>query len=478
MNNENRNRASHARRRPENAAAPRTARTVQPQPGNSVRRSSPGVSRRSSAPRSTVQTTRAVARTDSSRKITKQENKLVKAQNRRREAAIAEAKWQEDIVRVRGGIDGAMLAIILILVALGSITVFSASYPEASRLTGDGMTYIKNQILYVVVGLAIMAFMAWFPIRAYRSWAPVTAYAVASVLLIVVLFYGTAVGVTKRWIPLGPINIQPSEIMKLGIILMIAWYFDKYESQMNNSKVPFKEQYKWNTIFPILILGMACGLVLIGKHLSGTIIVGMIGLLMLIVGGCKLKWLFATGIPIAAAAISAFLIANPYALKRITTFTDENADKLDELYQTTQSIYAIGSGGLFGVGLGESRQKFSYLSAAHTDFIFAIWCEEWGFLGAVALIALFILFMWRGYVIALRAPDKFTMLTAFGITTHVGIQAFFNMCVVADMFPNTGITLPFFSYGGSSLIVLLFEMGILLAISRQYYRKKSDLRRK
>ena len=266
--------------------------------------------------------------------------------------------------------------------------------------------------------------------------------------------------------------------MKLAIILMIAWYFDKYEKQMNDPRHGFGEQFKWNTIYPILILGAACGLVLIGKHLSGTIIVGMIGLLMLIVGGCNLKWLFATGIPLAAAAIGGFLALNPYALKRITTFTDDNADKLDELYQTTQSIYAIGSGGLFGVGLGESRQKFSYLSAAHTDFIFAVWCEEWGFIGAVTLIALFLLFMWRGYVIALRAPDKFTMLTAFGITTHVGIQAFFNMCVVADMFPNTGITLPFFSYGGSSLIVLLFEMGILLSISRQYYRKKSDLRKK
>ena len=357
--------------------------------------------------------------------------------------------------------------------------MFSASYPEAVRKTADGMTYIKSQILYVVIGFAIMALMAWvIPVNFYRSWAPVTAYIVAVLLLIIVLFYGTAVGVTKRWIAVGPINIQPSEIMKLAIILMIAWYFDKYEKQMNDPRHGFGEQFKWNTIYPILILGAACGLVLIGKHLSGTIIVGMIGLLMLIVGGCNLKWLFATGIPLAAAAIGGFLALNPYALKRITTCTDDNADKLDELYQTTQSIYAIGSGGLFGVGLGESRQKFSYLSAAHTDFIFAVWCEEWGFIGAVTLIALFLLFMWRGYVIALRAPDKFTMLTAFGITTHVGIQAFFNMCVVADMFPNTGITLPFFSYGGSSLIVLLFEMGILLSISRQYYRKKSDLRKK
>lgn len=464
MNNDNRNRARRARQHPE----------TNPQHGRQVVSHPPNPS-----PKTGTSSTRAVTKVDP-----KRENKLAKARRKKRDAAVAEAKWQEDIVRVRGGVDGVMLAIILILVALGCITVFSASYPEAVRKSMenpnvDGMTYVRSQILYVVIGFAAMALMAWvIPVNFYRSWAPLTAYVVAILLLIIVLFYGTAVGVTKRWIPLGPINIQPSEIMKLAIILMIAWYFDKYERQMNDSRPGFREQFKWNTIYPILILGLACGFVLIGKHLSGTIIVGMIGLLMLIVGGCNLKWLFATGIPLAGVAIGGFLALNPYALKRITTFTDENADKLDELYQTTQSIYAIGSGGLFGVGLGESRQKFSYLSAAHTDFIFAIWCEEWGFIGAVFLIVLFLLFMWRGYVIALRAPDKFTMLTAFGITTHVGIQAFFNMCVVADMFPNTGITLPFFSYGGSSLIVLLFEMGILLSISRQYYRKKSDLYRK
>jgi len=481
MNNENRNRASHARRRPEQitpGSRSRSARPAQTVPKPAA--SASGTVNRPSEPKKTAGTaakTRAVTAVKANagtKAVAKRDQKLAKE----RRNARAEARWQEDIVRVRGGIDGAMLAIILVLVALGSITVFSASYPEAVRKTGDGMTYIRNQIGYVLLGLGAMAFMAWFPIEKYRRWAPVTAYSVAALLLIIVLFIGTSEGVTKRWIDLGPVNIQPSEVMKLAIILMIAWYFDKYENRMNDLRQPFKIRYRWNTIYPIVILGAACGLVLIGKHLSGTIIVGMIGLLMLIVGGCKLKWLFATGIPLAAAAIGGFLALNPYALKRITTKLDENADKLDELYQTTQSIYAIGSGGLFGVGLGESRQKFGYLTAAHTDFIFAVWCEEWGFLGAAALIALFILFMWRGYVIALRAPDKFTMLTAFGITTHVGIQAFFNMCVVADMFPNTGITLPFFSYGGSSLVVLLFEMGILLAISKQYYRKKSDLRKK
>ena len=138
-------------------------------------------------------------------------------------------------------------------------------------------------------------------------------------------------------------------------------------------------------------------------------------------------------------------------------------------------MYAIGSGGIFGVGLGASRQKYSYLGAAHTDFIFSIWCEEMGFVGAVLLIVLFILFVWRGYVIALRAPDKYTMLTAFGITTHIGLQAFLNMCVASDLIMNTGVTLPFFSYGGSALVITLAEMGILLKISRRFYRRKEDI---
>lgn len=465
MNNENRNRAGHAH------------------PAQGQTRSAPVPQQRRTASAQT-QTTRAVTvkKTEDKEKklakIAKKENKLIQAEQKKREAAVAEAKWQNGIVRVRGGIDGTMLTIILILVAFGSIAVFSASYPEAVRKEGDGMVYIIKQIQFVLMGLAAMTFMIFFPIRWYRKWAPVLAYGIAVILLVITPFVGTSEGVTTRWIDVGPFNVQPSEVMKLAIILMLAWYIDKYDDLMNDSSLPFGTQYKWNTFFPIAILGFACILVLVGKHLSGTIIVGMIGLLMLLVGGCNMKWLFATGTPIAAVVLPLFLVLNPYAWKRLTTFADDNADTLDELYQTTQSIYAIGSGGLFGVGIGESRQKFSYLSAAHTDFIFAIWCEEWGFLGALVLILLFLLFLWRGYVIALRAPDKFTMLTAFGITTHVGIQAFFNMCVVADMFPNTGITLPFFSYGGSSLIVLLFEMGILLAISRQYYRKKSELRRK
>ena len=266
-------------------------------------------------------------------------------------------------------------------------------------------------------------------------------------------------------------NIQPSEIMKVSLVLILAWYIDKYRDKMKKCTA-FWETYKYGTLFPALFVGVACGLVILEKHLSGTVILGVLGLAVMIVGGCHLWYTLATALAGGTAAVAVFLMANPYALKRITTFTSENADKLGEAWQTTQGILAIGSGGLFGVGFSESRQKFGYVSMAHNDFIFTIWCEELGFVGAVLLIALFGVFVWRGYVIAMRAPDTFSMLTVFGITTQVGLQAFLNMMVVCDIIPNTGISLPFFSYGGSSLIMLMVEMGLILSISRQYYRKK------
>jgi cell division protein FtsW len=208
------------------------------------------------------------------------------------------------------------------------------------------------------------------------------------------------------------------------------------------------------------------------KHLSGTIIMGLIGLCVMIIGGVHFGWMMTVAGVGGLSAIAAFLAANPYAWERITSFADENADKLDEAWQTTQGLYAIGSGGALGVGLGASRQKYSYVSEAQNDFIFTIWCEELGFVGAVALIILFLLFIWRGYVIAMRAPDTYSALVVFGIISQVGIQAFLNIGVVTDVLPNTGIALPFFSYGGTSLIILLMEMGVVLSISKHSYQKK------
>ncbi len=393
-------------------------------------------------------------------------------------AAEKERKWQEDIVRVRGGVDKVMLAIILLLLCLGSLMVFSASYPVAmaDKHITDSLYYVKRQLIFVGVGAVIMMLASVFPYRWYKKWGPFAAYGVSLLLLIAVLFIGKSEGEAKRWIGVGSFTIQPSELMKVSLVLILAWYIEKFKPEID-ARLDRKQTILYSVVGPGVFVGAACGLILLERHLSGTIITGLVALAVMFVGGCHFGW--TTLIFGAAGAICGgiFLLANPYALKRITTFTDDNADIMDEMYQTNQSIYAIGSGGLFGLGFGQSRQKYSYVSAAHTDFIFAIWCEEMGFIGGVLLVGVFIAFVWRGYVIASRAPDTFSMLTAFGITTHVGLQAFLNMCVASDVIPNTGISLPFFSYGGSSLIVLMAEMGLLLSISRQYYRKKSDLGR-
>ncbi len=408
-----------------------------------------------------------------------EQRKLARRERHELRELEKEQKWQDEVVRYKGGIDVVMLVIVLILLALGTITVFSSSYPYAVMEGMASNHYIIKQLQFLLMGGGAMTFIILcVPIDFYKNkFVVFGAYFVSIALLIYTFFKGNAEGEAVRWISVfGLFNLQPSELMKISLVLALAWYVNKYEESMKRTDLGLIS-YKYNIIYPCLILAGACGPVLIGKHLSGTIIIGAIGFFMMIIAGCKLKWLLATGIPIGGAVVGIFLALNPYALKRITTFTDENADALSDKYQTLQSIYAIGSGGLFGVGVGQSRQKYGYLTQAHTDFIFSIWCEEWGFIGAVMLIVLFVLFVWRGYVIAMRAPDKFTALVAFGITTHVGLQAFLNMCVASDIIMNTGITLPFFSYGGSSLIVMMAEMGILLSISRHYYRKKTEVER-
>ena len=408
------------------------------------------------------------------KKILREERRMIKAEERQISSERREMRWQNAVVRINAGPDKILAGLIVLLVFLGSVAVFSSSYPYAIKEGLDSYAFVKEQLKFIGFGLIAFFIAYLIPFVNYRVWIPIAVYGIGAVLLVAALFVGTKEGVTTRWIDLGPINIQPSEVMKVGVIMLIAWYADRYGHKMRDLDSGLKSLW-WNTLIPDLIVGGACILVLAGKHLSGTIIVGLIGVFLLIVAGCKGSWLFKTITPVAVVAISYYFIENPYALSRLLTFKNANADKLDELYQTTQSLYAIGSGGLYGVGFGDSRQKFSYLSAAHTDFIFSIWCEETGFIGAVALIIIFMLLIWRGYVVALRAPDKFTMLLAFGITTHIGLQTFLNMYVATDLMVNTGVTLPFFSYGGSALVITLAEMGLLLRISRQYFRKKTDV---
>jgi cell division protein FtsW len=246
--------------------------------------------------------------------------------------------------------------------------------------------------------------------------------------------------------------------MKLGVILILSRYIS------NNQNV--KSDYKKEILIPGIALFSACGLVLLEKHLSGTIIIALIGLSVLFISGASIKKMILTYGASALVGGVVFLLTNSYAMKRIESFLNPNADILSDKWQTTQGLYAIGSGGLFGLGYMNSRQKYSYVSEPQNDFIFTIWCEETGYIGAVALVTIYLLLIIRGYKIAFNANDSFSSLVAFGITSQVAIQALLNMLVVTDLIPNTGISLPFFSYGGSSLVILLAEMGILLAISR------------
>lgn len=379
-------------------------------------------------------------------------------------------EWEAGIQRVRHGVDRPLAVIIIILLCLGTVMVFSASYPNAITDKGDATFYIRRQLMWLAVGAVVMIAAAAVPHQAYKKAAPSVAIA-SLALLVLVLIMGTARGVARRWIYVGSVSIQPSEIAKLALILTLAWYIDKHFEEVSSGRLSKKKTYRRSVLVPGVIMFTFCGLVLLEKHLSGTVILAAIGVCVIFLSGANVWHMALTyGIP-AVLAGGVYLLTNSYALQRILTHTDGNADKLKELWQTTQGLYAIGSGGLLGVGLGHSNLKYNYVSEAQNDFIFTIWCEETGLIGAVLLIALYGLFVWRGITVARRAPDTFTSLTAFGITCQVGIQALLNILVVTDLIPNTGISLPFFSYGGSSLVLLMCEMGILLSVSKHSFQK-------
>lgn len=394
---------------------------------------------------------------------------LTQSSSRALSAERREIQWESGIQRVRHGVDRPMLVIILILLCLGTVMVFSASYPNAITGKGDATYYIRRQLLWLAAGGVFMTVLAALPYQLYKKFTPPITL-VSLLLLALVFVMGAARGVAKRWIYVGGVSIQPSEIAKLAVVMMLAWYIDRHADEVARC-TDKKRRLLLTIIVPGAIMFLFCGMVLLEKHLSGTVIIAMISLVVIFLGGAKISQMaLCYGVPIVLGGV-AYLLTNEYALKRILTHSDENADVLKEAWQTTQGLYAIGSGGLLGTGLGESNLKYNYVSEAQNDFIFTIWCEEMGLIGAIILIALYAFFVWRGMTIAKRAPDTFSSLVAFGITCQVGIQAMLNILVVTDLIPNTGIALPFFSYGGSSLILLMCEMGILLSISKHSFQK-------
>ncbi len=296
---------------------------------------------------------------------------------------------------------------------------------------------------------------------------------VTLLLLVVVLFYNTGKStaqgeVFRRYIPIvGGITFQPSEIGKFTLIITLATYFCKYGNRVRT--------FKYGIFYPLVVIGVFCALIALENHVSCIILMFLIGATIMFAGGTR-SWLFWLGIiAVVAVVIVVFMfpdILPEYVEKKLIAFTDKDYQPLGGRWQINNSLYAIGSGGLFGVGLGNSKQKYMYVSEPQNDFIFSIVCEELGFIGALVILILFALLVLRGIQIAMKARDRFGSFIAMGITAQIGIQTVLNILVITDSIPNTGISLPFFSYGGTALIMLLFEAGVVLSISRKANQKK------
>lgn len=377
---------------------------------------------------------------------------------------------------VKSGIDRPLLVLIILLLCYGSVMVFSASYAYAYARYDDSAYFIRRQLQWVAIGMVLMLGVSFIPIKVFRKATPFF-YAGAILLLILVLAIGTAEDEAKRWINLGLISFQPSEVMKFALVMMVAWLAQRNRKKImlkDGTAVTYLKSLWYGTLLPLIFVGIACLLVMAENHLSGTIIIFAIGVSVVWVGGGK-KSVYIVGLAVVAVAIYVIyfqpeILKNfipDYQYKRIDMWLNPDAyDVQDDTWQTVQGLIAVGSGGIFGRGIGNSLQKHLFVSQPQNDFIFSIICEELGFVGALALIALYVAFVVRCLQIAKRAPDVFSSITVIGIAAHVGLQALLNMMVVTSILPNTGISLPFFSYGGSSLIFLMIEMGIVLSISR------------
>lgn len=364
-------------------------------------------------------------------------------------------------------LDFILCIIILLLLALGIVMVLSASAPYSLSNYGNSYYFVIRQAGFAAVGIALMLFVSKIDYHVYKKFYKIAYWLAIIVLMLVVVpgIGGRAKGAT-RWVEIGALRFQPSELAKIFLIIFYAGYLTEHKNDLGyfgkgclKSFIPL--------IPPILILYF------LQDHLSASIVIIAIVSIMMVMSGIKLKHFLAIGtVGGSAAAAGMLLLATikgkgGFRIARIVSFLDPWADAKGDGYQVIQGLYAIGSGGLFGVGLGKSKQKYLYIPEPHNDFIFAIIAEELGFVGCLVVIGLFAAFIWRGLIIAMKAPDSFGSLIAVGITSLVGIQAIINIAVVTSSMPATGMSLPFISYGGTALLILLFSMGILLNISRQ-----------
>ena len=362
-----------------------------------------------------------------------------------------------------GRVDAPFVALTLLLLAVGLICLYSASYPLAYSKYGNSLYFVTRQGLFAVVGVVIMFWVSSWNYHHWHYYAPL-ALLFALGLMATIMVPGLknmwkTINQATRWVQIGPISLQPSELCKAAVIVS----FSSFAAILGKKKM---HTLRWGILPFMGIIGVIAVLLYFERHLSGTLIIAAIGMMIIFLAGANMAWFFVGGGAVVVLAV-AYVLKNPYALTRFKVWLDPFIDPLGKGFQGAQSFITIGSGGIWGVGLGQGTQKHLFLPEPTNDFIFPTICEELGLVGATMILILFSALILRGYYIALRCDNRFGSLLAAGVTTHLAIQVVMNLFVVTGIMPITGASLPFFSYGGTALLILLGEVGILLSVSRR-----------
>lgn len=379
---------------------------------------------------------------------------------------MQKSRKKQSFFNTDGKMDITFLSLVLILLTIGLVMLFSASYAFSYENYGNSYRFIARQAIFAVAGVIVMLVVSTINYRIYRKFAWVFYFIVMAILIALLIMPPMLKGMdVKRWLVIGPINFQPSEFAKFAVVLLL--------SSLIAANYKLMEKFGF-VAFLLGLVAVPCALIVLEPHLSATVLVFCLGIVLLIVGGLAKKYIIG-GIGVGVVGVAALIVSGAvsYASDRLQYWLNPWLDPSGKGFQTIQSLLAIGSGGILGRGIGQSRQKHLWVPEPHNDFIFSIVCEELGLIGAMVIIILFCLLVWRGFTIAMKANDKFGSLMAIGLTFQVGLQALLNIWVVTNTMPNTGISLPFFSYGGTSLLILLAEMGIVLSISRSTNLEKT-----
>lgn len=367
------------------------------------------------------------------------------------------AKQKAFSLKPQKKMDYSFLTVVLMLLCYGLIMVFSASSASAHYQFDDAYYFIKRQFAWALIGIVIMFAVSRISYKTIYKYA-LHLMVISIILLILVPIVGIEVKGAKRWLGFGSFSFQPSEVAKFAVIVFLARSLSVNGEALKTFTKGFLPY--------VFIIGLMALLVFIEPHLSGAIVIALTGFIILWAAGAKLSHFVTIGFPALAIAVIA-MVSAPYRMARVTAFFDPFKDSSGDGFQIVQSLYAIGSGGFFGLGLGQSRQKYLYLPEAQNDFIFSIICEELGFIGAALVVVLFVMLLWKGVKIAANAPDRFSKLLVTGIIGLIAVQVIINIAVVTSSIPATGMPLPFFSYGGTSLVFILAEMGVVLSVSRE-----------